>query len=1014
MQVKSLLLAICWIAFSIPSFARDKIATPVIRNHALKFVKNDGQIVNQAGKLRPELHARLKTSNSLNVFTGAGFLIYQWQQKGEMYRVEANLIGANTNIQPLYELPLSYTEQYFGKGEDIKAQSYARIVYPSVYPNIDWVLYVNDGGHLKYDFIVHPGGNPSDIRIRYSGATAISLQKDGSLSVATPMGVLGEQAPISYTREGKAVGSRFLLSDSIVSFAVEDYAGTLVIDPELSWSTYYGGLENDNIDDISVDALGNIYVSGYTLSTDNIATTGAFQTSFGGSDLLFNVGDAFIAKYNCSGEQLWATYYGGESAERAWNVQTDEYGHVYVAGFTNLLSGLPSTDNLATAGSHQSTPGGGDGDAFLAKFDSSGSRIWATYYGGTGRENAATVPVGLALDNNGHVYICGTTNSTSAIATTAAHQSTLSGGNDAFLVQFDTAGARQWATYYGGTGNDRGQSITCDTASNVLLSGITNSLTGISSTGAHQVTSGGTNDAFLVKFNSSGVRQWATYYGGTGNADEGMSLYADTALNIYMAGRTNSTVGISTTGSHQSTYGGGLHDAFLVKFNGEGTRQWGTYFGGINNGTTQGYNTLTGDHLGNIFMTGMARLTDSLATPGSFQETIAGAEDGFIAKFSSGGLLDWATYYGGAGSDFFYAIATDQLGNLYLGGTTSSDAIFTTPGSTQPSLGGGYDAFLLKFSDTSYTPEIDTIYGPTVVCAQTEQTYAVSPIPGATGYSWTLPSGWAGISDSTSITVTVNDTAGVIEVTPLFPCTVGAGFSLTIEVINATITPLSDTSGCLGDTLQLNAATGEGFSWQWLQDDVLLSGSIDSVLQVNSSGLYNVIISKGGCTDTADAVAITIHDLPIASITIVGDTLKATTGFASYQWNYEGTIIAGAVLPYYLPAINGNYSVTVTDTNGCSASSESILFENTTGIVDRELLNSIQIYPNPSSDKVYIKATKKLIGRLTTIDGRLIGEIEAPGIIDMSTLSEGMYLLYLNNTNGQLIKACKLVKSSTR
>src|SRR5690606_24552514 len=120
-----------------------------------------------------------------------------------------------------------------------------------------------------------------------------------------------------------------------------------------------------------------------------------------------------------------------------------------------------------------------------------------------------------------------------------------------------------------------------------------------------------------------------------------------------------------------------------------------------------------------------------------------GADDGFIAKFTSEGALDWATYYGGAGTENFSSIATDRLGNLYVGGSTTSDAVFATPGSAQDALSGGYDAFLLRFSDTSYIQPIATIYGSMVVCAGTEQAYSVDPVPGAIGYTWILPSGWS-------------------------------------------------------------------------------------------------------------------------------------------------------------------------------------------------------------------------------------------------------------------------------
>ena len=123
---------------------------------------------------------------------------------------------------------------------------------------------------------------------------------------------------------------------------------------------------------------------------------------------------------------------------------------------------------------------------------------------------------------------------------------------------------RQWGTYYGGTGDDRGNSCAIDASGNIYLAGWTSSTTGIATTGAHQTTFGGFNDAFLVKFNSSGVRQWGTYYGGTG-WEEGWSCATDSSGNIYLAGQTGSTSGIATTGAHQTTFGGN-YDAFLVKF----------------------------------------------------------------------------------------------------------------------------------------------------------------------------------------------------------------------------------------------------------------------------------------------------------------------------------------------------------------------------------------------------------------------------------------------------------------
>ena len=188
---------------------------------------------------------------------------------------------------------------------------------------------------------------------------------------------------------------------------------------------------------------------------------------------------------------------------------------------------------------------------------------------------------------------------------------------------------RQWGTYYGGTSNEIGYSCATDASGNIYLSGYTRSTSGIATTGAHQTTyGGGLNDAFLVKFNSSGVRQWGTYYGGTGN-DFGWSCATDTSGNIYLSGQTPSTSGIATTGAYQTTFGGATEDAFLVKFNSSGVRQWGTYYGGT--GQDYGLSCAT-DTSGNIYLAGITRSTSGIATTGAHQTNHGGYRDAFLVK----------------------------------------------------------------------------------------------------------------------------------------------------------------------------------------------------------------------------------------------------------------------------------------------------------------------------------------------------------------------------------------------
>jgi hypothetical protein len=229
------------------------------------------------------------------------------------------------------------------------------------------------------------------------------------------------------------------------------------------------------------------------------------------------------------------------------------------------------------------------------------------------------------------------------------------------------------------------------------MTGHTPSTSGIATAGAHQTIYGGSStDAFLVKFNSSGVIQWGTYYGGEG-VDIGYSCATDASGNVYMAGDAQQqnlpASGISTIGAHQSAYGGGYSDGFLVKFDSNGLRQWGTYYGG--NWLDVSFSCAT-DASGNVFMSGETQSPNGIATSGAHQTTVNSA---FLVSFNSSGVRQSGTYYGGIRT----VCTTDASGNVYMTGYTQSNSGIATAGAHQTAKGNsGYnDAFLVKFSGIS-------------------------------------------------------------------------------------------------------------------------------------------------------------------------------------------------------------------------------------------------------------------------------------------------------------------------
>jgi hypothetical protein len=478
----------------------------------------------------------------------------------------------------------------------------------------------------------------------------------------------------------------------MTAIAIFGFATITMAQNVRAWGTYYTGTGQvwpngeERGNSCITDAAGNVYMVGFTSSNSDIATAGAHQTVYAGGPIVFGTGgyDAFLVKFNSSGVRQWATYYGGSQDDMGISCAFDASGNVYMIGSTS------STSGIATAGAHETTIN----DGFLVKFNSNGVRQWGTYFEGNG--NACTT------DASGNIYIVGLTNSTSGIATAGAHQTVMSGSGDAFLVKFNSSGVKQWGTYFGGassgaSGMEKGLSCATDALGNVYMTGHTPSTSGIATAGAHQTIYGGSStDAFLVKFNSSGVIQWGTYYGGEG-VDIGYSCATDASGNVYMAGDAQQqnlpASGISTIGAHQSAYGGGYSDGFLVKFDSNGLRQWGTYYGGSLLDVSFSCAT---DASGNVYMSGETQSPNGIATSGAHQTTVDGA---FLVSFNSSGVRQSGTYYGGIKN----VCTTDASGNVYMTGYTQSNSGIATAGAHQTANGNnGYnDAFLVKFNGIS-------------------------------------------------------------------------------------------------------------------------------------------------------------------------------------------------------------------------------------------------------------------------------------------------------------------------
>jgi len=322
----------------------------------------------------------------------------------------------------------------------------------------------------------------------------------------------------------------------------------------LVYSTYLGGTEDDSPRGIAVDAGGNAYVIGETLSPDFPTTAGAFRRTYSGNY------DMFVTKLNAAGSALaYSTFIGGTQVDNGERVAVDASGNAYVMGFSSSL------DFPTTAGAFDRTNNGGF-DVTLTKVNQSGSGlVYSTYLGGQGSDSGG----GLVVNDAGEAYVSGGTGSLD-FPTTAGALHTTPDGSDNFVTKFNAAGsALVYSAVFGGTASEGASGIDLDAAGNAWITGSTSSANYPTTADAADRSLNGGADAFISELNASGsALVYSTLQGGS-QSDIGLDVAVDAIGDVYVTGHTFSLDYPATVGAFDTVWAGDLTifwgDAFVTK-----------------------------------------------------------------------------------------------------------------------------------------------------------------------------------------------------------------------------------------------------------------------------------------------------------------------------------------------------------------------------------------------------------------------------------------------------------------
>lgn len=782
--------------------------------------------------------------------------------------------------------------------------NYDRIEYKAIYPGVDLVFYGNDNS-LEHDFQVAVGADPSSIIFRLNGAEHVALEPEGDLEIHVGSRTLVLKKPVAYQAladRREPVDAAFALAkDGTVSFRLGKYDVTrpLVIDPVFTFSTYLDGSNSDKAAAVATDSGGNIYVTGYTASTD-FPTQNAIQPHMGACDPFLVCDNIFITKLDPSGHTLiYSTYLGGSNQDYGASIAVDSNGDA-------IVGGISSSPDFPHAGSVPSaTYQMCGGCYFVASLKPDGS---AFNYAGKigGEQDIRAVNNGrLAVDSSGNAYLAGVTSAPNFQITPGTLSPTVPGypSSSMFILKVDPTGSLVYSTIVPGnaTPDPADQminvflplSIRADASGQVTVAGTAG--VGLPTTGGvvaatfpnAVVDFENSTAGFVLQLNSTASAiNFATYVPGTDTLGD---MTVDKNGNLYVTGGTNeSTLPVTATAYQKSLIPGQnctCNAGYIVKLNAQGTSILAaTYLSGTpsqgNAGTS--FSGIALDSHANVFVGGMTGSTDfPLKNPFTSQlEYTTTVSEMVLAEMSPDlSAITFGSFLSSTDGTFpgstFSALTVDPSDNLVVVGATLASDFPTTVGSFQtqppppanPNMGYPH-TFISKINMATAAPSVcpsawSVNFAQTTAGTSSTQTVAITNCGNAP-------------LDFTSVTSSVESITAAQSCGAIAP---GASCQVTF-----TFTPKDDSSVSGAVTFHDNAA----ISSQMIQ----VSGQgIAPDLEPTSNPFDLGHLLAGTQGPTVGLVLYNSGNAPL----IIGNIVIAGSGFTIAKNGCTGTWTAGSL-----------------------------------------------------------------------------------------------------------------------